>query len=63
MIHDPEQRIKAILLMLVDIDPQMSIQEAFGYVKAVEAQLAFNEAQRRREAARKASGSSSWAPF
>lgn len=57
MISDPEARIRAILLMLIDLDPQMPILEAFGYIQVVEANLAAKEAQRRREAA-----SRTWPP-
>lgn len=39
MIEDAHERTRAILWMLADIDPEMPIIQALGYLKAIEAEL------------------------
>ena len=43
MIEDKNERTRAILWMLQDVDPSMPIGQALGYLKAVEAELTRQE--------------------
>lgn len=46
MIEDPHERTRAILWMLADLNPSMPLLEALGQLKAVEATLELERAQR-----------------
>lgn len=43
MIEDKNERTRAILWMLQDVDPSMPVSQVLGYLKAVEAELARQE--------------------
>ena len=47
-IEDPHERTRAVLWMLCDIDPQLPLVEALGYLKALESYLEIEEARRER---------------
>jgi len=51
VIPEGEERTRAILWLLADLNPGMPVIEALGYLRAVEAQLAVEKAKREKEAA------------
>lgn len=56
MIQDPHARARAVLWCLQDVDPQMPLALALGYLKAVEALLAAEDAAREVEDGSSAEG-------
>lgn len=52
MIEDPHERTRAILWLLADARPDMTVLAALGHLKAIEAQLDVLEAREKQEAKR-----------
>jgi len=49
VIEDPHERTRAVLWLLSDLDPDMPVIQALGYLKAVEAQLEAWDAKAQRQ--------------